>query len=154
MFKILRSAALAVCLGLVFAETLYAQVDSAGTYIPTPQWSSGVSLWQFVKVILILGVVLAALWFTIRLLKSLTGRRSVAAGGLEVVSGLSLGPRRMLVVVRMGAKLLLLGATDHHISHIATIDEPQEAAALMNNPDSVRSPFSALLKKFSRRNVQ
>jgi flagellar biogenesis protein FliO len=57
----------------------------------------------------------------------LTRGRSRAARHVEVVETASLGPRRSLVVARMGGELLLLGTSEAGIALLSASPEPRAA---------------------------
>lgn len=60
--------------------------------------------------------------------KFLSGRfqsRSTSSGG-QLLEHLALGPNKSVCVVEMGGKVVLLGVTEHQISLLAEIDDPEE----------------------------
>ncbi|MCR2024329.1 flagellar biosynthetic protein FliO [Anaerotruncus colihominis] len=73
-----------------------------------------------------------------------------ASGGryVEVLERVAFGPDRALFVVRTGGKILLLGATAHHVELITELDAslfPERSAAPETHAD-FSAMFQALLK--------
>ncbi|MBM3329503.1 MAG: flagellar biosynthetic protein FliO [Calditrichaeota bacterium] len=114
-------------------------------------WSSGVSFWQFAKVLLLLSVVLALLWGTVALLKRASGGRGSGASGMSILGGLPLGPRRSLLALKVGSRVLIIGVTDHHISRLAEIDDPEAAAAFEASGSTPGGSFANLLERLRSR---
>ena len=69
---------------------------------------------------LVIAAIPAALW----VLKRAQALRPSAAGTLQLVAGLSLGPRERIAVVNVGGRALVVGITAQSITHLATLDEP------------------------------
>jgi flagellar protein FliO/FliZ len=96
---------------------------SAAQVIPAFSWSG------YLTTLAVLFLLLAALWFALRLLKKRGNLRLFSANAdLRIESRLSLGPKKNLLLVRLPHKRLLLGVTDHHISKLAELplDETPE----------------------------
>lgn len=65
-------------------------------------------------------------------------------GGIEVLERVMLSPDRSLMVVRVKSRVLLLGVTAHHISHLAELD-----AALYSGSygsESIGEGFASFLR--------
>lgn len=93
-------------------------------------FNAGVGWGQFIRVLLALALVLGLIWLTRALLKRLMSRRTDRQGVLSPVGGMSLGQRRALQLVQFADKVYLLGVTDHHISRIAEISDPEVIRSL------------------------
>lgn len=115
----------------------------------TRPWS--VTPWSSVgRMLIVLALVVVLIWLALHLLKRAMGLKGSAVGGIELFGGVSLGPRKSLQFVRVGNSLHLLGATDHHIGLIATIDDPAEVEQILaGTSTSPPDAFANLLKKFT-----
>ncbi|MDB4929326.1 MAG: hypothetical protein JWM10_1810 [Myxococcaceae bacterium] len=85
---------------------------------PPPSPSLGAALAQ---TLIALGAVCALAWWLLRW----AARRGVGrspAGVIEVVDRVALDPRRSLLVVRVGPKVLLLGGSDGSLSLLSELD--------------------------------
>jgi flagellar protein FliO/FliZ len=85
---------------------------------PPPSPSLGAALAQ---TLITLGAVCALAWWVLRW----AARRGVGrspAGIISVVDRVALDPRRSLFVVRVGAKVLLLGGSDGGLSLLSELD--------------------------------
>lgn len=122
-----------------------------------PADSSGLMAWsdpswvQFLKVMFLLAVVIALIWICLALLRRTMGMRG-GAGRVQMAGGISLGARRSIQFVRIGRLLYLVGVTDHHISLLDTIDNPDEIENITKG-DASRSdePFAALFRRIVRK---
>lgn len=88
----------------------------------------------------ILIVLLAVLWYVLRLVRRFAGGTLVPTGALSrhdlrMEAQLSIGPRKGVVVVRFLNKRLLLGVTDQQISLLSEMDVDSESP---NGPDGPR----------------
>lgn len=110
-----------LCLGmlvstLAWAEDTGALSRQAGKNVPT------VDVWQWtVALILVLGIFMAFVW----LLRKSAGLGLTNKGQLAIVSGLSLGVREKLVLVKVGEKQLLLGVTAGRIDKLLELEGEQ-----------------------------
>lgn len=133
---------------LLILPSLYAQTAPPDSLLKG--WSSGPSWFQFLKVLFFLALVLGLIWFSLAALKRVSRKAGSGIRGVEVVGGLSLGPRRNLLFVKIGSSLHVIGATDHHLSSIAIISDPEEIAMLESGGINANQPsFGALLRKFT-----
>ncbi len=148
--RLLAAAALSWLWTIAGARFGYcaAAVDTSGTVQFTgPSWG------QFLKVALILVVVILLVWVSLSLLRRTMGFRGGRLSGVELLGGVALGPRRSIQFIKVGGSLYLIGATDHHLGLIATIDDPQTVQRIIEEQTSAsREPFAALIRRLSRRN--
>jgi flagellar biogenesis protein FliO len=89
-----------------------------------PAWPAGAALAGPVGVLLLLAA--AALL--------LTRRRRAPARRIQVLETTALGPRRSLVLARLGDELLLIGASDAGITLLRSQSSPREARAVAPVP--------------------
>lgn len=80
--------------------------------------------WETVKLMLILGVIIAAAWFIVRIF-SKQARRRLQGTWLHVVDEVMLGQNRGIVLCEVAQRLYALGVTDHNITLLFEIDNPQ-----------------------------
>lgn len=94
-----------------------------------PEMGFTASLVQMLAALaLVLALVLALYWLARRFLPGQAARGS--AGGLKILGRLALGPRKGLVLVQVGARVLVLGVSEQGVNSLANIDDPQEVARL------------------------
>jgi flagellar protein FliO/FliZ len=78
---------------------------------------------------LAIGLVVLLLWAAIWALRRLRPAAGVNSGDCAVLRTLALGPRERLVVVRVGAKQLVVGVGTAAVSLLCELDEPLPPAA-------------------------
>lgn len=111
-------------------------------------WNAAPSTSWLVPVFLLVG--LGGIWWFVR------RRASGAAGGgrikaLDVIGKMPLAPRQTLYVVRLGRRVLLLGATGERVQTLSEVNDATEAAEIIgatvqSRRESVSSQFSEILK--------
>lgn len=105
------------------------------------------SVLYFVKLglalLLVLGIFLAFAW----MMRRFSGFQSSTKDGLRVITGLSLGTRERLVVVKVGKSQLLLGVTPGQISKLHVLEEDFESEMATTQFDFKRKLKSALGQK-------
>lgn len=81
---------------------------------------------------LALGVVVAIIFLLRWAARKFGGRRALPGrpGTIEVLARASLQPRQHLLLVRLGRRLILLGASPNAVSTLAEITDPEEVAEL------------------------
>lgn len=105
---------------------------------------------SFVGVILTLGMVLALVAVTLRLLRGATQRVATGRGGmrLEVVQRVAVGPRQGIAVVRVGDQLLAVSVGEGGVRTLAELDEaPERAVEPAPAPVNGRRDFRQLLRQ-------
>lgn len=80
--------------------------------------------WEGIKIIVVLGLIVAAAWTVIRVFNR-QARRRLQGNWLHVVDEVMLGQNRGVVLCEVGQKLYALGVTDHSITCLFEIDNPQ-----------------------------
>jgi len=81
------------------------------------------------RVLLVLALLAGVLWL-MKTLKIAPGRLAGGPGPLAVVAARSLGPRRQVVLVRVGRKVLVLGVSEAGVRTLESLDETQSAEIL------------------------
>ncbi|MDD2511180.1 MAG: flagellar biosynthetic protein FliO [Syntrophomonas sp.] len=118
------------------------------------------SLWlDFLKLIVILGLIIAAAWSVIRIFGKQVNQK-MQGSWLHVVDEVILGQNRGIVLCEIGEKLYAVGVTDHSISFLFEVDNPklQEEISQIDFPpeDSLAGAGLSELKKrlaaFGRKN--
>jgi len=90
---------------------------------PQPADTPGV-FWMVVQMILALGLILVLAWGAIRIFGS--GLRSRMQGNyVRILDEVALGANRSVVVIEIGGKSMLLGVTDHQITMLGELQDPQ-----------------------------
>ncbi|MCA1905415.1 MAG: flagellar biosynthetic protein FliO [Desulfarculus sp.] len=104
--------------------------ESAAKSAPElPEMGYTASLIQMLAALaLVLALVLALYWLARRFLPGQAARGST--GGFKILGRLVLGPRKGLVLVQVGARVLVLGVSEQGINALANIEDPQEVDRL------------------------
>jgi flagellar biosynthetic protein FliO len=105
--------------------------------------------WDYAKILLALGVMVAAAWAFLRYVAPRIPSLGVggAAGPIRVLARYPLEPRKTLYVVRVGEETLLIGAADNSIAMLKALPPetfPESAAA-----DAAKRTPSAFFKTLS-----
>jgi flagellar protein FliO/FliZ len=88
------------------------------------------TLAYFLRMIVVLALVLAAIYGLYRLMKSLSKPKIPDNSTVKVLASTSLGPGKALHVIGLGSKAYLIGATDSSISLMAEIEDKEFVDAL------------------------
>ncbi len=147
-FRINVAAILLIALSLPLSKCGFcsAPLDSTGLAAwSEPAWGG------FVKVLILLAAVIVLIWVCLKLLRRAMGMRD-GSRGIQVTGGVSLGARRSIQFLRIGGSLYMIGVTDHHISLLDTIDNPEQIERITNGGAlQAGEPFAALLKRITRK---
>lgn len=119
---------------LPVAEPAAQAAGQAASQIATPASHSGSlleSLQQgsaggYLEMLAMFFLVLAALWFTLWLLKRFGGKYFPGNAPLQIESRLSIAPKRWIMVVRVESKRLVLGVSDEHITLLTELAEEED----------------------------
>ena len=117
--------------------------------------------WSFFKMLAALAIVIAMMIGAMYLIKKYFYQSPAAAGGsamIHVISSCYLGPKSSILLVDVLGQAMLLGVTDHQMSILATITDPEALEKLKDIRLKERflpvsDPFSrykSLLQNFSR----
>lgn len=136
-----RVKTIAATLALGLAGAVRALAAEAPSQAPSPDLAGGVSQ-MLLALGLVLALVLALYWLARRFLPGATGLGQTP--GLKVLGRLALGPKKGLVLVEVGQRVLVLGLGEQDITLLATIDDPAEVASLSAG---VRGGFGRALKR-------
>lgn len=100
-------------------EALNAELDRQQQNQP---YNSGTNLWlDFIKLIVVLGLIIAAAWSIIRIFsKQITSK--MQGTWIHVVDEVTLGPNRGIVLCEVGEKLYAIGVTDNNINLLFEVD--------------------------------
>lgn len=113
---------------LSFSQNSFAdQASTVGSSLVKP----GDYLGQIViSLLLIILVIFAAAW----VLKRYSRLTGITNGSLQVLGMLSVGQREKILLVKVGEKQLLLGATTSKITTLYELDEPVELESKSEKP--------------------
>lgn len=129
--------------GLLFTGMCTLSTTLTAADSPLPQ-ATGPSAVYFVKLglalLLVLGLFMAFAW----LMRRFNGFQPSAKGGLRVITGLSLGARERLVVVKAGKQQILLGVTPGQIRKLHVLEDDLEAEMATSDFDFKQKLKSAL----------
>ncbi|MBM3324479.1 MAG: flagellar biosynthetic protein FliO [Calditrichaeota bacterium] len=107
------------------------------------------SILKMIAVLLgVLGLILLLAYLARRL--GLARYRSHPDGsGVEILGIRSLGPRRQVVILRVGDGILLVGATDRNLTPLMEIRDPAESEKILKGFEkTLPSSFRGILRKF------
>ena len=128
-------------------------VINTDTVAVTPEDTS-LGIWFFVRMILVLAVVIALIYFFFAFLKKTTGVGNVSDPYLKKVASLPLGPGKSVHVITLKDKAYIIGAGESSINLIAEVEDKElvdamnlHAPVFSDKKGSLR--FSDLLGKFS-----
>jgi flagellar protein FliO/FliZ len=99
--------------------------DGAATFdIAKAATSQGVSTSQYANLFLGLVAIIGFIFLVAWLLRRVGGVSTASASAMKIVAGLSLGSRDRVVLLQVGEKQILVGASPGNISLIHAFDEP------------------------------
>lgn len=95
-----------------------------------PMATTSGTIWMFVKVILVLAVVVALIYFLLRFVNART--RSYSEGrSIQNVGGVSVGSNRSVQLVKIGGRVLVVGVGES-VSLLKEIEDADEVGALLD----------------------
>lgn len=120
-----------------------AEGDTGGAYLagyenqtPVATSATGVSWWStfaYIGSLLVVFLFVAGLAYAVsRFLGGRMGRAVTAHGG-RILEHLPLGPNRSVCIVEMGNHIFLLGVTEHSITLLREIEDPEEVEELLES---------------------
>jgi len=112
-------------------------------------------LGDLLRTVAALGVVVAAIFLVKFLLRRFGRDRRIDRRDpmVTILARRPAGPRQHLLVVRFAQRVLLLGTGPGGLSRLAEIDDPQEAARLLDPIESDRSAPPAREKQTTKRDA-
>ena len=121
---------------LLSPDCLAAAADTAGAgsgylsgYDNTDPKPSQMSWWStlayLISLVAVFAFVVVMAYFASRFLSGRFQRQSSETGG-RLMEHLALGPNKSVCVVEIGGRVLLLGVTDHQITLLGEIEDPEE----------------------------
>ncbi len=139
------------CLCFVLLSYMTLAVPAWAESVETAEKTAGLSgvsgSAYLLQVILALMVVLlgivALAWF----MKRMTGIQHSAGGNLQVLEGLTIGPRERIVLIQAGKEQLLLGIAPGRVQTLHVLEEPVE----VSQTSSVVAPFAQRLNEALKR---
>lgn len=112
-----------------------------------------VSAWDFVRMLLVLALVVAAIYVVLWLLRRRTGRRVQENDLIKVLGSRALAGTRSLHLVEVGTRIYLVGSADGGVDLISEITDPESRdslrlAAAAEKPSGRRTFQSVLAEIF------
>ena len=99
---------------------------------PTTQESvSPFSIWDLVRMIVVLGVVIAAIYLLFYLLRRAAGNRQASSPVIRVLGSRSLPGNRTLFLIEVGGQVFLVGSAGESISLISEISDKETVDQLV-----------------------
>jgi len=109
----------------------------------------GMGLGDFLRVILVLGVVIALIYALVWMLRKLTGIKAGGGDEIRIYSTRPIKGNSALHLVEAGNRIFLIGSTDNSINLISEIDDREaiEEIRLSSSRTPASGGFAKLLKK-------
>jgi flagellar protein FliO/FliZ len=126
---------------------------AAGSAQPAPLRSAGVTTWDFIRMLLILAVVVAAIYVVFWLLRRGSGKRVQENDLIRILGSRGLAGNRALHLVEVGKSIYLVGASDGGVQLIAEVEDKESIDAVRlkaaeESPNARRSFAQALSEIF------
>jgi len=100
--------------------------SDASTQAQAAKKAAGPStLMYFLRMVVVLALVLAAIYCVYRLMKKLAKPKDVEGSAIKILASQSLGPGRALHVVALGSKAYLVGATDSAVNLVTEVADKE-----------------------------
>jgi len=118
-----------------------------------PRSAGGSYIWSFIKMLFILGVMVAMFYYFFRYVSKKTGANISSADISTTLSIIPIAQNKFLQIVDLGGKILVLGVSDNSINLITEITEKHEVDKIrvlnLNNSQiqSSQGSFSDFLRK-------
>lgn len=107
------------------------------------------TIWDFVRMVLILGFVVALIYGLFFLLKRTQGNQSVQSGVIDLLATQSLPGNGMVHLVRVGTQLFMLGSSEQSLRLLTEIDDKESRdeveLRVAELPQTERKSFSDLM---------
>lgn len=119
---------------LTFADTAQSDTAKANTnnFVDT--------LFAFVRMILVLAIVIALIYFTFSFMKKISkGKAEKETQVIKVLASKSIAGTRALHVVAVGEKVFFLGSAEGSVSLLSTIDDKELCDALLLEADTLNA---------------
>ena len=141
---------------LLFNET---PVDAEGFQSSEANEMPGVGFGDFLRVIIVLAVVIAIIYFFVWMLKKFTGIKAEGGDAIRLYSTMPLKGDAALHLVEAGNKIFLIGSSGNSINLISEINEKESIDEIRMNaslvPKETASGFARLFKdKFGVANTE
>jgi len=108
---------------------------------PTAPTAGGLAQVTF-ALLIVLVAIFAVAWVA-RRMRGLSSR--VAGGSIDVLADVSLGQKERAVLLKVGAKQILLGVAPGRVNTLHVLDEPLELTKPSAGPDDSRPNFKQLM---------
>ncbi|MDD4548237.1 MAG: flagellar biosynthetic protein FliO [Syntrophomonadaceae bacterium] len=136
--------------------TIAADMDSLNATLAEQEVDNtrSYNLWvEFIKLLVVLAIIIGAAWSVIRIFNN-KATSKMQGNWLYIVDEVLLGQNRGIALCKVGEKLYALGVTDHNISVLFEIDNPElleEISASSNvvMDESKISTFSPIKSKLN-----
>lgn len=119
-----------------------------------PQYAPGPSAGSLVQTILALMLVLAMLAALAWVLKRYGPRGQAGAGGLRIVSAVSLGGRERVIVVEVGDQWIVVGASPGRVNALATMPRQEAPAAPANATLHPHAPAAGSFGEWLKQTIE
>jgi flagellar protein FliO/FliZ len=104
-------------------ETTLSLGDSGAPAKAVNNTAGSTTLAYFLRMIVVLALVLAAIYGIYRFMKKLSRPKVSGDSSVKILASTSLGPGKALHVIALGSKAYLIGATDAAISLVAEVED-------------------------------
>jgi flagellar protein FliO/FliZ len=106
-------------------ETTLSLGDAAAQAKTAKNAAGSSTLAYFLRMIVVLALVLAAIYGVYRLMKKASRPKDAESSAIKLLASSSLGPGKSMHIVGLGSKAYLVGATDSSINLVAEIEDKE-----------------------------
>lgn len=146
-----------LAIALMFVDSTTVIADSIKVQPLTNAVAGGpvITVFTYIKVILILAFVIAIILLSVKLLKKLSPQLNRTGDGnaIKIISSTWLGPKKSLYLIKIASKYLLIGVTENNINLLREIDDQQDISSLEGplSSNTGGQNFSSVLTSFFRK---
>lgn len=119
--------------------------------IPVPQ---DVGVWDVLRMLLVLGLVVAFIWGFVWLMRRLIKRPEEKLDGVKLLATFSLSTTRVIYFLETGKRVLMLSGAENGVQLLSEIDDQELIDSLRLNASRVaarKDPFMEMIARFLKK---
>ena len=106
-------------------ETQFRIEDPETLPLEGPETASLFSVWDFVRMLLIMGAIIGVIYLIFHFLKKAGGPKKQESQSIKVLSSQSLGSGKNLHLIEIGTQIYLIGAAENSVSLVSQIQDKE-----------------------------
>ncbi len=121
----------------------------AGPADSAPIEGADLGMWDFVRMILVLGLMVGLIWGFVHVLKRMTQRPVEELDGVKLLATFSLAPSRYLYFVEIGNRVFVLTGAENGVHNLTELDDQVLIDSLRLKASQIKpkgQPFWEMLK--------